>query len=90
MQYIYIYTYRKHVCVDAYVHISTYMHITDIFYKETNSHDYLNYFSPHPEHTKQNIPYNLAKRVMVFAIDEAKMNEMLFELKTWLLSCSYP
>ena len=27
---------------------------------------------------------------MVFAIDEAKMNEMLFELKTWLLSCSYP
>ena len=28
---------------------------TDIFYKETNSHDYLNYFSHHPEHTKQNI-----------------------------------
>ena len=27
----------------------------DIFYKETNSHDYLNYFCHHPEHTKQNI-----------------------------------
>ena len=27
---------------------------------------------------------------MVFVIDEAKMNEMLFELKTWLFSCSYP
>ena len=90
MQYIYIYTYRKHVCVDAYVHISTYMHITDIFYKETNSHDYLNYFSPHPEHKKQNIPYNLAKRIMVFVSDEAKMNEMLSELKIWLLSYSYP
>ena len=25
---------------------------TDIFYKETNSHDYLNYFSHHPEHIK--------------------------------------
>ena len=25
---------------------------TDIIYKETNSHDFLNYFSHHPEHTK--------------------------------------
>ena len=24
---------------------------TDVFYKEINSHDYLNYFSHHPEHT---------------------------------------
>ena len=66
------------------------MQITDIFYKETNSHDYLNYFSPHPEHKKQNIPYNLAKRIMVFVSDETKMNEMLSELKIWLLSYSYP
>ena len=66
------------------------MQITDIFYKETNSHDYLNYFSPHPEHKKQNIPYNLAKRIMVFVSDESKMNEMLSELKIWLLSYSYP
>ena len=28
---------------------------TDIFYKDTNSQDYLNYFSHHPEQTKQNI-----------------------------------
>ena len=32
---------------------------TNIFYKGTNSDDNLNYFSHHPEHTKQNIPYNL-------------------------------
>ena len=63
---------------------------TDIFYKETNSHDYLNYFIHHPEHTKQNIPYNLAKPIIVFVSDEEKMNERLSELKTWLLSCSYP
>ena len=63
---------------------------TDIFYKETNSHDYLNYFSHHPQHTKQNIPYNLAKRIIVFVSDEEKMNERLSELKTWLLSCNYP
>ena len=30
---------------------------TDIFYKETNLHDYFNYFSHHPEHTKQNIQF---------------------------------
>ena len=63
---------------------------TNIFYKETNSYDYLNYFSHHPEHTKQNIPYNLAKRIIVFVSDEKKMNERLSELKTWLLSCSHP
>ena len=63
---------------------------TDIFYKETNSHDYLNYFSHHPKHTKQNIPYNLAKQTIVFVSDEEKMNERLSELKTYLRSCSYP
>ena len=63
---------------------------TDIFYKETNLHDYLNYFGHHLEHTKQNIPYNLAKRIIVFVSDEEKMNGRLSELKTWLLSCSYP
>ena len=58
---------------------------TDIFYKETSWHDYLNYFSHHPEHTKQNILYNLTKRIIVFVSDEEKMNERLSELKTWLL-----
>ena len=63
---------------------------TDIFYKETNSQDYLNYFSQHPEHTKQNILYNLAKKIIVFVSDEKKVNERLSELKTCVLSCSYP
>ena len=55
-----------------------------IFYKERNSHDYFNYFSHHPENTKQNIPYNLAKPIIVFAFEETKMNKTLSELKTWL------
>ena len=63
---------------------------TDILYKETNSHDYCNYLIHHPEQTKENIPYNLAKRIIVFVSDEAKMNERVCELKTYLLSCSYP
>ena len=59
---------------------------TDIFYKKTNSHDYLNYFSHHPQHTKQNIPHNLAKRIIVFVSDEEKMNEKLSELKMWVVT----
>ena len=43
---------------------------TDIFYQENNTHDYRNYFSHHPEHAKQNIPYNLAKRIIVFVSDK--------------------
>ena len=27
---------------------------TDIYYKDTNSHDYLHYNSHHPEHVKNN------------------------------------
>ena len=58
---------------------------TDIFLKETNSHDYLIYFSHHQEHKKQNLPYNLPKWIIVFVSNQQKMNEKLSELKTWLL-----
>ena len=36
------------------------------------------------------MPYNLAKRIIVSVSDKKKINERLSELKTWLLSCSYP
>ena len=29
---------------------------TDVYYKPTNTHDYLPYGSVHPDHTKNNIP----------------------------------
>ena len=37
---------------------------TDIYYKPTNTHDYLPYDSAHPDYTKNNILYNLAKRIL--------------------------
>ena len=40
---------------------------TDIFYKDTNNHNYPNYESHHSNHIKSNIPYNPAKRIIVFA-----------------------
>ena len=63
---------------------------TDIFYKETNNHDYLPYDSQHPEHIKKNIPYNLAKRIIVFCSDSNTERNRLSELESWLLRCNYP
>ena len=61
-----------------------------MFYKEIHSHDCLNHLSHHSKHTKQNIPYNLARRIILFISEEAKINKRLCELKKSLLSCSYP
>ena len=63
---------------------------TDIFYKATNSHEYLRYDSHHPQHIKDNIPYNLAKRIIVFCSNSDTEQLRLTELKKWLLNCGYP
>ena len=63
---------------------------TDVHYKLTNSHNYLNFSSFHPTHCKENIPYNLAKRIIIFVTDSEKMEFRLKELQNWLLKCGYP
>ena len=63
---------------------------TDIFYKSTNAHDYLHYDSFHPPHVIKNIPYNLAKRIIVFVTNEDQMKLRLNQLRAWLLKCEYP
>ena len=63
---------------------------TDIFYKETNSHFYLDYNSHHPTHMKDNIPYGLAKKLIAFVPDYDRLEHRLSELKTWLIKRNYP
>ena len=63
---------------------------TDIYYKDTNSHDYLSYDSHHPTHTKNNIAYCLAKTIIVFTSDPITMEDNLTDLKNWLLECGHP
>ena len=63
---------------------------TDIYYKPTNSHDYLHHDSFHPEHTLNNIPFCLAKRIIVFCSDEETMEQRLGELRDLLKECDYP
>ena len=43
---------------------------TDTFNKETNTHDYLSYNSHHPNQLKYDIPFNLAKSILIFVSDE--------------------
>ena len=63
---------------------------TGIYYKDTNEQDYLPYNRAHPKHCKDNLPYNLAKRIIVFVSNDEKGEMRLKELKNWLKDCNYP
>ena len=62
---------------------------TDIYYKDTNTHDYLDYHSSHPKHVKDNIPFTLAKKIHVFCSDPVTEDNRLEELRQHLLKCNY-
>ena len=62
---------------------------TDVYYKETNSHDYLSFTTHHLPHVKKNIPFVLALRIIVFTSDDNSVEVNLKNLKKWLLQCNY-
>ena len=64
--------------------------LTDVYYKETNAHEYLHYDSHHPSHVKNNIPYCLAKTIIVVTSSATMMEKHLDDLRTWLQKCGYP
>ena len=63
---------------------------TDIFYKETDSHNYVPFFSFHPHRTLTNIPYTLARRICTIVSDVYVRNERLNELRVFLRKKQYP
>ena len=63
---------------------------TDIYYKDTNAHDFFPYDSTHPDHFIDNVLYNLAKRIIVFVSNEENIEYMFNKLKNSLKSCKYP
>ena len=60
-----------------------------IYYKDTSANDYLPYNSAHPDHSKDNISYNLAKCIILFVSNEESIECRLNEFKNWLKSCKY-
>lgn len=63
---------------------------TDIYYKPTDSKQYLLYTSCHPKHTRNSIPYNLARRLKMIISQENTLLVRLQELKTFLIKQKYP
>ncbi|XP_062609924.1 uncharacterized protein LOC134271725 [Saccostrea cucullata] len=63
---------------------------TDIFYKSTDTHQYLHFGSSHPRHIKRAIPYNLARRICTIVSEEETRNQRLDELKIFLTDQHYP
>ena len=64
--------------------------ITDIYFKETDTKQYLNYFSCHPKHTKNSIPYNVSRRVCTIVSGSELRMKRLQELKNSLIARKYP
>lgn len=63
---------------------------TDIYYKGTDTHQYLDFHSCHPKHTKYNIPYTLARRICAIVTKEDVRNKRLRELEKFLQKQNYP
>ena len=63
---------------------------TDIYYKPTDSKQYLLYTSCHPKHTRNSIPYNLARRLRLIISEENTLIKRLEELRNFLLKQKYP
>ena len=63
---------------------------TELYYKETNNHHYLEYNSFHAKHVKDNIPYNFFKKIIVFTSDSKKEQIEIERMQNWLYRCGYP
>ena len=63
---------------------------TDIFYKPTDSRQYLNFHSNHPGHVKRALPYNLARRICTIVSNKTMQVKRLNELFQSLKKCNYP
>ena len=64
--------------------------ITDIFYKKTDSKRYLDYRSCHPRHIKNNVPFNLARRICTIVSENDTLRKRLQQLHQYLEECNYP
>ena len=62
--------------------------VFDIYYKPTNSFNYLTYSSCHPSHTKNNIALSLAKRFTNNVTDNRE--KRLSNLKKHLIERNHP
>lgn len=63
---------------------------SDIYYKPTDTHEYLPFDSCHPRHIKTNVPSNLARMICCIVENPNIKEKRLSDLRVWLLKCGYP
>ena len=63
---------------------------TNTYYKSTDSKQYLIYSSCHAKHTRNNIPYSLARRLRAIVSDENVLNLRMKELHQSIIKMGYP
>ena len=63
---------------------------TDIYFKPTDTHMYLNFKSCHPKSCKVNIPFCLASRIVTIVSDRSQQEVRLNQLKGFLRQQGYP
>ena len=59
---------------------------TDLFVKETDTHQYLQFSSCHPWHTKKGIPYSQALRMRRICSEDDDFHKRCEDLHGWLLN----
>ena len=63
---------------------------TDIYYKDTDSKQYLLFYSCYPRHIKINISFNLARRLRTIVPEEQVLQRRMQGLKSFLIKQHYP
>ena len=76
--------------LDVSVTIANNVVETDVHYKPTDSKQYLDFNSCHPRHTKNSVPYSLARRICMIVSNSDCVEYRLHELKDLLLQRNYP
>ena len=76
--------------LDINVHLKGNKILTDIYYKPTDSHQYLRFDSCHPRHIKVSIPYCEARRLCTIIDDEDTKKRRLEEMKEFFIARKYP
>ena len=63
---------------------------TDMYYIDTDTHNYVPFDSCLPHHTKTNIPYCLAHRICPIVYDQNMRNQRFIHLRSFLKAKRYP
>ena len=81
---------KKNAFLDCKVNLFEKKLATDLYVKPTDTHQYLDYTSSHPEHTKKSIVYSQTLRLRRICSFETDFLKRKNEMKSWFLKRGYP